>query len=392
MSRPVTSFAPSLRGVRVLELGSTIAGPAAGRLLADLGADVLKVEPPEGDPLRTWGDPAPDGVGWWFKSHNRNKRFLRFDLHDEADRRTVRALARECDVVLENFRPGRLAEWGLGYDDLRAENPRIVYAAISGYGADGPYAQRAGFGNIAEAMGGLRYITGFPDRPPVRVGISLGDELAALYCVVGILAALHARDRDGRGDFVDVSLMESCLNLLQGAVPEFGATGKVRERTGNTHNAAAPSNIYPTADGRWIAIGANANQIFRRFTAVMGRPELADDPRFAGNRERSAHGAEIDAIVAGWTATVPLGELVARLAEARVPAGPVSSVADIAADEQVRARGLLLRACDDAGYEVLTTAPVPRLRQHTGVVTHAAKAVGADQEQVLRELLGGDPP
>ena len=386
----MTSLLPALHGLRVLELGSTVAGPAAGRLLADLGADVLKIEPPEGDALRTWGVAAPDGDGWWFKAHNRNKRFLSFDLHQEADRRTVRALARECDVVIENFRPGRLAEWGLGYDDLRRENPRIVYAAISGYGQDGPYAQRAGFGNIAEAMGGLRYITGFPDRPPVRIGISLGDELAALYCVVGVLAALAARDRDGHGDFVDVSLVEACLSVMQGALPEFGATGKVRERTGNTHNAAAPSNIYPTGDGRWVAIGANANSIFRRFTAVMGRPELATDPRFAGNRERAAHGAEIDAIVAGWTATLPLAEIVRMLADAGVPAGPVSSVADIAADENLRAREALVELDDAAGNHVLMAAPVPRLRHHRSVLTHAARAIGADSDAVVREILGSE--
>ncbi len=377
-----------MAGVRVLELGSTVAGPAAGRLLADLGADVLKIEPPEGDALRTWGIAAPDGDGWWFKAHNRNKRFLRFDLHAEGDRRTVRALARECDVVIENFRPGRLAEWGLGYEDLRRENPRIVYASISGYGADGPYAGRAGFGNIAEAMGGLRYITGFPDRPPVRIGISLGDELAALYCVVGVLAALHARDRDGHGDFVDVSLVEACLNLLQGTLPEYGATGKVRERTGNTHNAAAPSNIYPTADGRWIAIGANANTIFRRFTAAMGQPELAADPRFTGNRERAANGAELDRLVGEWTATLPMDELVARLADAGVPAGPVSSVEDIVNDENLRARGTIVELDDGAGNRVLTNAPVPRLRMHPGVLTHAARAVGADTERAIADVLG----
>lgn len=374
----------------MLELGSTVAGPAAGRLLADLGAEVLKIEPPEGDALRTWGVAGPDGDGWWFKSHNRNKRFLRFDLHDEKDRGTVRALARECDVILENFRPGRLAEWGLGYDDLRRENPRIVYASISGYGQDGPYAQRAGFGNIAEAMGGLRYITGFPDRPPVRIGISLGDELAALYCVTGVLAALHARDRDGHGDFIDVSLVEACLNVMQGALPEYGATGKVRERTGNTHNAAAPSNIYPTADSRWLAIGANANSIFRRFTKVMGQPELADDPRFSGNRERAANGAEIDAIVAAWTATLPMETLVERLAEAGVPAGPVSSVADIVADANVKARGLVVELADEAGGSVLTTSPVPRFRFHPTVLTHPARAVGADTEQVLREIISSE--
>jgi crotonobetainyl-CoA:carnitine CoA-transferase CaiB-like acyl-CoA transferase len=383
----VTSFAPSLHGIRVLELGSTVAGPAAGRLLADLGAEVLKIEPPEGDALRSWGIAAPDGDGWWFKSHNRNKRFLRFDLRDERDRRTVRALARESDVVLENFRPGRMAEWGLGYDDLRAENPRLVYASISGYGQDGPYAQRAGFGNIAEAMGGLRYITGFPDRPPVRIGISLGDELAALHCVIGVLAALHARERDGQGDFVDVSLVESCLSVMQGALPEYGATGKVRERTGNTHNAAAPSNIYPTRDGRWVAIGANANTIFRRFAAVMGQPELADDPRYRGNRERAAHGAELDELVAAWTATVPLDEIVTRLAAAGVPAGPVSSVADIVADEHLRARGAVTSVPDDAGNDVLTSGPVPRLRYHSSVLRRAARAVGADTDEVVREVV-----
>lgn len=386
----MTSLQPALHGIRVLELGSTVAGPAAGRLLADLGAEVLKIEPPEGDALRTWGLAAPDGDGWWFKSHNRNKRFLKFDLYQEADRRTVRALARECDVVIENFRPGRLDKWGLGYEDLRRENPRIVYAAISGYGTDGPYAERAGFGNIAEAMGGLRYITGFPDRPPVRIGISLGDELAALYAVVGILAALRARDRDGHGDFVDVSLVEASLGVMQGVLPEYGATGKVRERTGNTHNAAAPSNIYPTRDERWIAIGANANSIFRRFTAAMGRPELADDVRFAGNRERAAHGAEIDAIVAAWTETLTMDELVPLLAGAGVPAGPVSSVADIVADPNLRARGSIVEIEDDAGNRVLTAAPLPRLRHHRSVLTHAARAVGADTETVVRELAAPD--
>lgn len=382
----MTSFAPTLDGIRVIELGSTVAGPAAGRLLADLGADVLKIEPPEGDALRTWGLPAPDGDGWWFKSHNRNKHFLALDLREQRDRETVRNLACAADVLIENFRPGRLAEWGLGYDDLRAQNPRLIYASISGYGSDGPYAQRAGFGNIAEAMGGLRYVTGFPDRPPVRIGISLGDELGALYCVVGVLAALHARERDGRGDFIDVSLVESCLNLMQGTLPEYGATGRVRERTGNTHNAAAPSNIYPTQDGRWIAIGANAGAIFRRFTAVMGRPELADDPRYATNRDRAARGAELDGVVAAWTATVPLDELVRRLAAAGVPAGPVSSVADIVADENLRAREVVVEIEDDAGRPVLTTSPVPRFRYHRSVLRHAARAVGADNERVLGAL------
>lgn len=386
----MTSYRSPLDGIRVLELGSSVAGPAAARLLGDLGADVLKVESAEGDNLRTWGPPAPDGTSWWFKSHNRNKRFLKFDLRDEADRATVKQIALQCDVLLENFRPGRLDAWALGYDALRAENPRLVYASISGYGQDGPYRDRAGFGNIAESMSGLRYVTGFPDGPPVRIGISLADELAALYCVVGIQAALLARERDGVGDYVDVSLLESSIALTQGQLPEYDALGLVRERSGNFHNAVAPSNIYPTRDGKWIAIGANANSIFKRFVQAMGRPELADDPRYGGNRERTRHGAEIDAIVAEWTKTLDARELDRILAEAGVPAGTVNSIADIVADEQVRARGVVRHLEDDAGNRVATTAPVTRFRAHPTISDHAARAVGADTAAVLDELgIGG---
>jgi formyl-CoA transferase len=382
----VTSYAPPLAGIRVLELGSSVAGPAAGRLLADLGAEVLKIEPADGDALRTWGPPAPDGTSWWFKSHNRNKRFLRFDLHDADDRATVRRIALTCDVLVENFRPGRLAAWGLGYEELRAENPRLVYASISGYGQDGPYRDRVGFGNIAESMSGLRYVTGFPDRPPLRIGISLADELAALHCVIGIQAALLARARDGVGDFVDVSLLESCVALTQGQIPDYDALGIVRERAGNMLGATAPSNIYPTRDGKWIAIGANANSIFRRFAQTIGRPELADDPRYLGNRERTEHAAELDAIVAAWTQTVDASEADRILAAAEVPAGPVYSVADLAADEQVRARAIVRHLRDDTGNRIATPAPVPRFAAHPTVCDHAARAVGADTAAVLAEL------
>jgi crotonobetainyl-CoA:carnitine CoA-transferase CaiB-like acyl-CoA transferase len=386
----VTSYRPPLAGIRVLELGSSVAGPAAGRLLADLGAEVLKVEPDEGDGLRTWGPPAGDGTSWFFKSHNRNKRFLRFDLHDQADRALVRRIALSCDVLIENFRPGRLEAWGLGYEALRAEHPRLVYASISGYGQDGPYRDRVGFGNIAESMSGLRYTTGFPDGPPVRVAFALADELAALYCVVGVQAALLARERDGVGDFVDVSLLESCAAMTEGQLPEYDALGVVRERSGNAYNAAAPSNMYPTRDGKWIAIGANANSIFRRFAAAIGRPELADDPRYRGNRERMEHAAELDDLVAGWTRTVDAVEADRVLAAAGVPAGPVSSIADLAANEQAQARGLVRHIEDERGNRVATTAPVPRFALHPTVLTHAARAVGADTAAVLAEL-GIDP-
>jgi len=388
----VTSYRAPLDGIRVLELGSSVAGPAAARLLADLGAEVLKVESGEGDMLRTWGLPAPDGTSWWFKSHNRNKRFLQFDLHDEADRATVRAIALRCDVLIENFRPGRLDAWGLGYESLRVENPRIVYASISGYGQDGPYRDRAGFGNIAESMSGLRYVTGFADRPPVRVGFSLADELAALYCVAGVQAALLARERDGVGDYVDVSLLESSVALTQGILPEYDALGVVRERTGNLMGSAVPSNVYPTRDGKWIAIGANANSIFRRFVTLMGRPELADEPKFRGNRERSENSAELDALIAEWTRTLDAAAAAQLLADAFVPAGPIASIADVVADEHVRARGVVRHLPDDAGNRVATTAPVPRFRAHPTVSDHAARAVGADTAAVLGELgIAGAP-
>jgi formyl-CoA transferase len=358
--------------------------------LADLGAEVLKVESDEGDGLRTWGPPAADGTSWWFKSHNRNKRFVKFDLHDAADRATVREIALRCDVVVENFRPGRLDAWGLGYESLRAENPRIVYASISGFGQDGPYRDRVGFGNIAESMSGLRYVTGYQDQPPVRIGVSLADELAALYCVVGVQAALVARERDGVGDYVDVSLLEASFAITQGMLPEFDALGIVRERSGNFHNAVAPSSIYPTRDGKWIAIGANANSLWRRFVAAIGRPELADDPRYRGNRERTEHGAEIDAMIGEWTRTLDVAEAARILAEAQVPSGPVYSIADLVEDEQVRARGVVRHIADDAGNRVATTAPVLRFRAHPTVLDHAARAVGADTQAVLHELrIGG---
>ena len=278
-----------LAGVRVLELGSSLAGPAAGRLLADLGADVIKVEPPDGDLVRKWGIISPDGSPWFFKSHNRGKRFVQLDLRTPEGARTIKALIPDCDVLIENFVPGRMAQWGLGYEDLRAINDRLVYISISGFGQDGPYSDRPGYGNIAECVGGIRYITGFPDRPPVRVGVSLADEVAGLYAVIGTLAVLQARARDGHGDHIDVALAEGIFSITEGMLPEYGATGKARERVGNIYLSSAPSNTYPTGDQRWVAIGANSNSLFRRLCETMGTPQLADDKRFLNNPDRVEH-------------------------------------------------------------------------------------------------------
>jgi len=382
----MASGSASLTGIRVLELGSTIAGPSAGRHLADLGADVIKVEPPEGDQLRTWGELAPDGTSWWFKSHNRNKQLVTFDLREPADVATVQQLAVTCDVVLENFRPGWLEERGLGPIALRALKPELIYVSISGYGQTGPYARRPGYGNIAEAMGGLRYITGEADRPPMRVGISIGDELAGLHAVVGVLAALHARSRDGRGDVVDVSLVESTFSLLEATLPEYVHCNRVNERTGNRYLRAAPNSVYPTRDGAWLAIGGNSQSIFRRLTALMGQPGIADDPRFVTNQARAANSAALDALIETWTRTLDLETANAALAAAGVPAGPVMSIAAIAADPHFRARAAIAALPDDDGTSVATYAPVPRFAEHPSRLDRAAGQIGRDQTAVLGAL------
>lgn len=380
-----------LAGVRVLEIGNTVAAPAAGRLLADFGADVWKVEPPEGDHLRTWGVLAPDRTSWWFKSHNRNKSFVAFDLHKEADVAQVRAFARTCDVVIENFRPGRLAEWGLGYEELSRDNPRLIYVSISAYGQDGPYAHRPGFGNIAESMSGMRYVTGFPDRPPVRVGLSIGDEVAALHAVVGVLLALRARERDGIGDHVDVSLVEAMFSLSEGLLPEYVHAGVVSERAGNRYLRAAPSGTYRTRDGRYLSISGNAQAIFGRLCGAIGRPDLAGDPRFHTNQARLENLDELEQILEAWAADLDLPAALAALDRAAVPAGPVSSIAEIAADEHMRARGAI-SSVGEGTDRVATPGLVPRLRHHPGRLSHPARAVGADQALIDTESSDSSAP
>jgi formyl-CoA transferase len=377
---------PPLDGVRVLELGSTVAGPSAGRLLADLGASVYKIEPAGGDQLRTWGTISPDGTGWWFKSHNRDKQLLTFDLRNADDVATVAEMALACDVVLENFRPGYLARLGLDAATLRARKPELIYLSISGYGQSGPYADRPGYGSIAEAMGGLRYITGETDGPPMRMGISIGDEIAALYAVVGVLAALHGRARDAVGETIDVSLIESAFSLLQGALPEYAHAGHVARRSGNVLNSAAPSNVYPTRDGEWLAIGGNGQGIFRRLVTAMGRPELADDERFASNQGRRRHVALLDEIIGTWTQTLDLADADAILAEAGVPAGPVMSVAQIVANPQFQARNAVVYARDDDGTPIATYASPVRFTERPLKVERAAGRIGRDQAAALEEL------
>jgi crotonobetainyl-CoA:carnitine CoA-transferase CaiB-like acyl-CoA transferase len=374
-----------LAGVRVLELGQVVAGPYCGQVLADLGADVVKVEPPGvGDVLRQWGW-APDGAdSLWWRVAARGKRSITLDLRTADGQDVARRLAREVDVVVENFRPGTLEKWGLGPDALAADNPGLVLVRISGFGQDGPYAGRAGYAAIGEAMGGLRALTGYPDRPPVRVGLSLGDSLTGLTGALGALAALVERQRSGRGQVVDAAIYESVLALTEGLVPEWSVAGLVRERTGATLRGLAPSNVYPAADGE-VLVAANQDSVFRRLCGVMGRPELADDPRYADHKARGERQEELDAVVAAWTRTLPAQSLLDALHAAGVPAGLLYTPADMAADPHFRARASLAEVDDPEVGPLLMPAVAPRLSRTPGGIRWPGPRLGQHTDEVLAE-------
>lgn len=402
-----------LAGVRVLELGSFVAAPLATRILADFGADVIKVEPPgRGDELRTWGTmvpthvvrgpvgaglprpqaglPRPSSISAWWLTQSRNKQLITLDLHLPRGQELALKLVEHADIVIENFRPGRLDSWNLGYERMKAVNPRVVFVRISGFGQTGPYRERAGYGNVGESMGGVRYVTGFPDRPPVRVGISLGDALAAQQAAFGAILALRAAERDGQGQVVDVAITESVFALTEAMVTEYKHNGIVRERQGNSMLRAAPSNVYQTRDGHWLAIGGNGENVFRRFAQAMGQPALAEDERFRDNRARVAHHRELDDIVIAWAASLTLHDAQAILDEAGVPAGPVMSIADIVEDPHYQARGMVAAVPDARMPEGVAYMPgiVPRLTETPGSIAHSGGDLGADNEAVYSGLLG----
>jgi crotonobetainyl-CoA:carnitine CoA-transferase CaiB-like acyl-CoA transferase len=374
-----------LDGVRVLELGSFIAGPFAGQLLGDLGADVIKVEPPgTGDPMRQWGV-CVDGRSLWWPSIARNKRSVVLDLRDERARDAARRVAQTCDVVLENFRPGLLAQWGLAYDALAEGNPGIVVVHVSGFGQTGPRASEPGFGSIAEAVGGIRHTTGEPDRPPTRAGISLGDALAALFAVIGTLSALHERQRSGRGQEVDVAIYEAVFALMESTVADFELGGVVRGRSGGYLPGVAPSNSYPTRDGHDVVIAANADAVFARLASAMHRPELATDARYATHRARGERQQELDAEIARWTATLDADALVALMREHAIPVGLTSRAPDLASDPHIAARDMIVRLA--AGFEkaIPMAGVVPKLSRTPGSVRAVGPELGAHTDEVLRE-------
>jgi crotonobetainyl-CoA:carnitine CoA-transferase CaiB-like acyl-CoA transferase len=373
-------------GLRVLELGSFIAGPFAGQLLGDYGADVVKVEPPDGgDPMRHWGETL-DGHGLWWPTIGRNKRSVVADLRTEDGQALVRRIAAEADVVVENFRPGRLADWGLDYATVSATNPGVVMVHVSGFGQTGPRAHEAGFGSIGEAVGGIRHTTGDPDRPPARCGVSLGDSLAGLFAVIGTLAALRERDRSGRGQEVDVAIYEAVAALMESSMADLELGGRLRSRSGGTLPGVAPANAYPTADGSDVLIAGNADSVFERLCEVMGRPELATDPRFATHTARGAHAAELDRLVGAWTATQPAQHLLDALTAAAVPAGRVYTAADMLHDPHYLARDMVLRATARAGFEVPMTGVVPRFSRTPGGVADVGADLGEHTAEVAQEL------
>jgi len=378
-------MASPLEGLKVIELGTLIAGPYCARLLGEFGAEVIKVETPgEGDPLRKWRKLHEGNSLWWY-AQARNKKSVTLNLRVPEAQEIVRELVAGADILVENFRPGTLEKWNLGYEELAKRNPGLVMVRLSGFGQTGPYKDQPGFGAIGESMGGMRYITGYPDRAPVRVGISIGDSLAALFGVIGALMAIHNRGKTGRGQVVDVALYEAVFAMMESMLPEYGYDGAIRERTGASLPGIVPSNTYRCGDGRFVVIGANADSIFKRMMRAIGRMDLADDPTLATNDGRVPRTQELDRVIGEWTATVTLEEALATLTAAEVPSGRIFSIADIAADLHYQARGMVEKH-KLGERDLLLPGIVPRLSETPGATQWIGPKLGEHTEEVLRGL------
>ena len=372
-----------LEGLKVIELGQLIAGPFAGKFFSEFGAEVIKIEPPEGDPLRKWRK-LHQGTSLWWYVQNRNKKSVTVNLRTPEGQGVVRRIAKGADVVIENFRPGTLEKWGLGYEQLAADNPGLVMLRLSGFGQTGPYRDQAGFGAIGESMGGLRYVTGYPDRPPVRPNLSIGDALASLHGVVGAMMALHHRNvNGGKGQVVDVALYEAVFNMMEGALPEYDLFEEVRERSGSNLTGIVPSNTYLTRDAQHVVIGANADSIFRRLMKVIGREDLGEDPSLADNAGRAERGDELDAVIGEWTAKYDVDDVVKSLNEAQVPNGKIYSMADIAHDAQYLARDMIRQVRLKDGTPLRVPGIVPRLSATPGDIEWNGPELGEHTAAVL---------
>lgn len=383
--RPPDPGQGPLSDLRVLELGQLIAGPFCGQLLGDLGAEVIKLEPPGvGDPMRSWGR----GAAVWWPVIGRNKKSVTLNLRDPRGQGLFRRLAAQADVVIENFRPGTMEKWGLGPAELLDLQPRLVFVRVSGFGQTGPYARRAGYGSVGEAMGGMRYLAGDPDRPPSRVGLSIGDSLAASFACMGALAALHERERSGLGQVVDSSIYEAVLAMMESTVPEFTVAGLIRERSGAILPRTAPSNVYPTHDGEMIVMGANQDSVFARLAEAMGQPELAADERFVDHVARGEHQAELDELIAQWTGSVDAEPLLTLLDGHGVPAGRIFRVPEMLEDAQYRARDSIVSVAHPELENLRMQNVFPRLSRTQGSVRWPGPPLGAHTQAVFAELLG----
>jgi len=377
----------ALGDVRVVEMGQLLAGPFCGQLLGDFGAEIIKVEPPgSGDPMREWGREKAHGKSLWWPILARNKKSVTLNLRDPRGQEIARALIATADVLVENFRPGTLERWGLAPEDLWQTNPGLIITRVTGYGQSGPYAERAGFGSIGEAMGGIRYVTGDPDKPPSRAGISLGDELAGTFAALGTLVALHARQRTGRGQIVDAALYEAVLAVMESLLPEWEVAGYQRERTGSVLPNVAPSNVYPTLDGP-VLIAANQDSVFRRLASVIGQPELADDERYATHGGRGANAEELDQLIATWSAKQPAPSLLAELHENGIPAGLIYRAADMLTDPHFAARNAIVRMLHPEFGEIPMQNVVPQLSETPGAVRSLGPTLGEHNAEVYRGLL-----
>jgi crotonobetainyl-CoA:carnitine CoA-transferase CaiB-like acyl-CoA transferase len=378
-----------LDGYRVIEMGQLLAGPFAASMLGYFGAEVIKIEPPgTGDPIRTWRV-MKDGVSLWWHSLGRNKKSVTLDLRHPKGRALARELALKADILVENFRPGTLEKWGLGPADLWQTNPGLIYGRISGYGQNGPYASKPGFASVCEGMGGFRYVNGFPGDAPVRPNLSIGDTLAGIHCVIGVLLAAIQRSRDPqkRGQVIDAALYESVFNLMEGVVPEYSGAGVIREPSGSTLTGIVPTNTYRCKDGKFVIIGGNGDSIYKRLMQAIGRPELADDPRMANNAGRVVHEKELDQAIGAWTGSLPASDVLDVLGKADVPSGPIYSVVDMLADPHFNARGLF-EEVQVNGQPLKIPAMMPFLSDTPGRTDWPGPTVGAHNDEILGSLLG----
>jgi crotonobetainyl-CoA:carnitine CoA-transferase CaiB-like acyl-CoA transferase len=384
--REAISGTRPLEGVRVLEVGQLVAAPFAGTILAYFGAEVIKVEPPTGDPLRGWRL-VDHGTSLWWRSIARNKKCVTLDLRHEEGRALAAQLAGKSEVLIESFRPGTMEKWNLGPDDLCRVNPKLIYARISGYGQTGPYSSRPGYASVCEGVGGFRYLNGFPDRPPVRPNLSLGDTLAGLHAALGIMLALFSRDRSGKGQVVDVAIYEAVFNMLESVVPEYALRGVTRERSGTTLTGIVPTNTYQSRDGKYVIIGGNGDSIFRRLMCLVGRPDMAEDERLKTNAGRVQHDIEVDGAISAWTVELEAAEIVRQLEAAAIPGGLMNSVADMMLDPHFQSRGLFeMVALED--QELVLPAISPKLTQTPGRTDWPGPSIGSHNDEILGQLLG----